>query len=171
MRQKLTQSNKDKIKIYIKSILIPVIVGGLVGVLISKLIDYNTIHKPPLSPPSTAFPIAWTILYILMGISYGILKNKYINNLKVLNNNEGKLLSTRQLYYIQLAVNALWSIIFFIFKWRLFAFIWILLLIILVILMIIDFYKKNKLAGLLQIPYLLWLIFAAYLNLGVYILN
>ena len=167
----MTQSNKDKIKIYIKSILIPVIVGGIVGVLISKLIDYNTIHKPPLSPPSTAFPIAWTILYILMGISYGILKNQYINNLSILNNKEGKLLSTRQLYYIQLAVNALWSIIFFIFKWRLFAFIWILLLIILVILMIIDFYKKNKLAGLLQIPYLLWLIFATYLNLGVYILN
>lgn len=167
----MTQSNKDKIKIYIKSILIPVIVGGLVGVLISKLIDYNTIHKPPLSPPSTAFPIAWTILYILMGISYGILKNQYINNLSILNNKEGKLLSTKQLYYVQLAVNALWSIIFFIFKWRLFAFIWILLLIILVILMIIDFYKKNKLAGLLQIPYLLWLIFAAYLNLGVYILN
>lgn len=167
----MTQSNKDKIKIYIKSILIPVIVGGLVGVLISKLIDYNTIHKPPLSPPSTAFPIAWTILYILMGISYGILKNQYINNLSILNNKEGKLLSTRQLYYIQLAVNTLWSIIFFIFKWRLFAFIWILILIILVVLMIIDFYKKNKLAGLLQIPYLLWLIFAAYLNLGVYILN
>ena len=171
MRQKLTKTNKDKIKIYIKSILIPVIVGGIVGVLISKLIDYNTIHKPPLSPPSTAFPIVWTILYILMGISYGILKNQYINNLSILNNKEGKLLSTRQLYYIQLAVNALWSIIFFIFKLRLFAFIWILILIILVILMIIDFYKKNKLAGLLQIPYLLWLIFATYLNLGVYILN
>ena len=167
----MTQSNKDKIKIYIKSILIPVIVGGLVGVLISKLIDYNTIHKPPLSPPSIAFPITWTILYILMGISYGILKNQYINNLSILNNKEGKLLSTKQLYYVQLAVNTLWSIIFFIFKWRLFAFIWILILIILVILMIIDFYKKNKLAGLLQIPYLLWLIFAAYLNLGVYILN
>lgn len=167
----MTQSNKDKIKIYIKSILISVIVGGIVGVLISKLIDYNTIHKPPLSPPSIAFPIAWTILYILMGISYGILKNQYINNLSILNNKEGKLLSTKQLYYVQLAVNALWSIIFFIFKWRLFAFIWILILIILVILMIIDFYKKNKFAGLLQIPYLLWLIFAAYLNLGVYILN
>ena len=167
----MTKSNKDKIKIYIKSIIIPVIVGGLVGVLISKFIDYNTIHKPPLSPSSIAFPIAWTILYILMGISYGILKNQYINNLSILNNKEGKLLSTKQLYYVQLAVNTLWSIIFFIFKWRLFAFIWILLLIILVILMIIDFYKKNKLAGLLQIPYLLWLIFAAYLNLGVYILN
>ena len=160
-----------KLKIYIKSILMPVIIGSIVGLVISKFIDYDTLKRPLLSPPSIAFPIVWTILYILMGISYGILKNQYINNLSILNNKEGKLLSTRQLYYIQLAVNALWSIIFFIFKWRLFAFIWILILIILVILMIIDFYKKNKLAGLLQIPYLLWLIFAAYLNLGVYILN
>ena len=160
-----------KLKIYIKSILMPVIIGSIVGLVISKFIDYDTLKRPLLSPPSIAFPIVWTILYILMGISYGILKNQYINNLSILNNKEGKLLSTRQLYYIQLAVNALWSIIFFIFKWRLFAFIWILILIILVILMIIDFYKKNKLAGLLQIPYLLWLIFATYLNLGVYILN
>lgn len=160
-----------KLKIYIKSILMPVIIGSIVGLVISKFIDYDTLKRPLLSPPSIAFPIVWTIIYILMGISFGILKNQYINNLSILNNKEGKLLSTRQLYYIQLAVNALWSIIFFIFKWRLFAFIWILILIILVILMIIDFYKKNKLAGLLQIPYLLWLIFAAYLNLGVYILN
>ena len=160
-----------KLKIYIKSILMPVIIGSIVGLVISKFIDYDTLKRPLLSPPSIAFPIVWTIIYILMGISFGILKNQYINNLSILNNKEGKLLSTRQLYYIQLAVNTLWSIIFFIFKWRLFAFIWILLLIILVILMIIDFYKKNKLAGLLQIPYLLWLIFAAYLNLGVYILN
>ena len=160
-----------KLKIYIKSILMPVIIGSIVGFVISKFIDYDTLKRPLLSPPSIAFPIVWTIIYILMGISFGILKNQYINNLSILNNKEGKLLSTRQLYYIQLAVNALWSIIFFIFKWRLFAFIWILILIILVILMIIDFYKKNKLAGLLQIPYLLWLIFAAYLNLGVYILN
>ena len=167
----MTQSNKDKIKIYIKSILIPVIVGGIVGVLISKFIDYNTIHKPPLSPPSIAFPIAWTILYILMGISYGILKNQYINNLSILNNKEGKLLSTRQLYYIQLAVNALWSIIFFIFKWRLFAFIWILLLVALIIKMIIEFYRKDKIAAYLQIPYLLWSIFASYLNIGIYLLN
>lgn len=134
-----------KLKIYIKSILMPVIIGSIVGLVISKFIDYDTLKRPLLSPPSIAFPIVWTIIYILMGISFGILKNQYINNLSILNNKEGKLLSTRQLYYIQLAVNALWSIIFFIFKWRLFAFIWILILIILVILMIIDFYKRINL--------------------------
>lgn len=160
-----------KLKIYIKSILMPVIIGSIVGLVISKFIDYDTLKKPPLSPPSIAFPIVWTIIYILMGISFGILKNQFNNNISVLNDKGVSILSTNQIYYIQLFVNALWSIIFFIFKWRLFAFIWILILILLVVLMIIDFYKKNKIAGLLQIPYLLWLIFAAYLNLGVYILN
>ena len=61
---------------FIKSILIPVVIGGIVGFLISNFIDYNIINKPPLSPPSIVFPIIWTILYILMGTSYGILKIK-----------------------------------------------------------------------------------------------
>ena len=67
----------SKFKIYAKSILIPVIVGGIVGLIISGSIDYNNLQKPPLSPPSILFPIMWTILYILMGVSYGILKSKY----------------------------------------------------------------------------------------------
>ena len=75
------------------------------------------------------------------------------------------------IYYLQLFVNAMWSIIFFVLKWRLFAFIWIILLDILVILMILEFYKKEKLAGLLQIPYLIWILFASYLNLFVFLLN
>ena len=94
-----------------------------------------------------------------MGISYGI-SEKNLNDPK-----------SKFLYYLQLGVNALWSIFFFIFKWRLFAFIWILLLDVLVILMTIDFYKKNKLAGLLQIPYIIWILFATYLNWGFYTLN
>ena len=63
----------SKFKIYFKAILIPVLVGGIVGFLISGSIDYNSLEKPFLSPPSMTFPIVWTILYILMGISYGIL--------------------------------------------------------------------------------------------------
>ena len=150
----------SKFKIYAKSILIPVVIGGIVGLIISNFIDYNTLEKPPLSPPSLTFPIVWTILYILMGISYGILKSKKLVNEEI-----------RFIYYLQLFVNAMWSIIFFILKWRLFAFIWIILLDILVIVMISEFYKKDKLAGLLQIPYLIWILFASYLNLFVFILN
>lgn len=150
----------SKIKLYLKSILIPVIIGGIVGILISKTIDYNTLQKPFLSPPSILFPIMWTILYILMGISYGILKTRNLDKPKI-----------KFIYYAQLFVNALWSIIFFNLKWRLFAFLWILILDVLVIIMIIEFYKKNKTAGLFQIPYLLWILFASYLNLSIYLLN
>ena len=150
----------SKAKIYFKSIIIPVIVGGIVGLIISKFIDYNFIQKPPLSPPAILFSIIWTILYILMGVSYGILKSKNLVDEDI-----------NRIYYMQLAINALWPIFFFVFKWRLFSFVWIILLVFAVLLMIIKFYQKNKLAGLLQIPYLLWTIFATYLNLGVYILN
>lgn len=149
-----------KIKIYIKSILIPVIVGGIVGFIISGSMDYNNLQKPFLAPAGIVFPIVWTILYILMGISYGILKSNNLNDKKV-----------KWIYYIQLFVNSLWSIFFFTFKWRLFAFIWIILLAILVIIMIKEFYKKNKIAGILQIPYILWVLFASYLNISTYILN
>lgn len=149
-----------KFKIYIKSILIPVLVGGLVGLIISNSIDYNYLNTPPLSPPSITFPIVWGILYILMGISYGILKSNYLTDSKI-----------NQIYYLQLFVNALWSIFFFTFKWRLFSFFWILLLIVLVIFMIKKFYEKNKISAFLQIPYLIWIVFATYLNFFIYLLN
>ena len=146
---KLNLENISKIKY----ILVPVLVGGIVGLIISNFMDYENLNKPLLAPPKLAFPIVWTIIYILMGISYGIICEKGLNDSK-----------SKFLYYSQLAVNALWSIIFFVFKLRFFAFIWILFLDILVILMTIDFYKKNKLAGLLQIPYIIWILFATYLN-------
>lgn len=150
----------EKLKNYLKSILVPVIVGGVVGFLISGSMDYDSLQKPFLAPPALTFPIVWTILYILMGISYGILKEKELIDNKV---------ST--IYYVQLAVNALWPIIFFILKWRFVAFLWIILLALLVIWMSIKFYSKNKLVGLLQIPYIIWTLFATYLNLGIYLLN
>ena len=147
-------------KIYLKSILIPVLVGIIVGLITSSFNDYDLLIKPFLSPPSLLFPIMWTILYILMGISYGILKSKSLTDANV-----------DFIYYSQLIVNALWSIFFFVFKLRLFSFFWIILLGILVAIMIYVFYKKNKVAGLLQIPYILWVLFATYLNFGFYILN
>ncbi len=150
----------NKIWIYIKSILLPVIIGGIVGFIISGSMDYTSLQKPFLAPPAILFPIVWTILYILMGVSYGRLKVKGLTDDKI-----------NFIYYMQLAINALWSIFFFSLKWRLFAFFWILLLIVFVIWMIIEFYKKDKIAGLLQIPYLLWILFASYLNLSFYLLN
>ncbi|MBO6233093.1 MAG: tryptophan-rich sensory protein [Clostridia bacterium] len=150
----------NKIKVYIKSILVPVIIGAIIGFITSSSIDYNNLQRPPLAPPGYLFPIIWTILFVLMGISYGILKNKNLVDERI-----------NSIYYLQLAVNALWSIFFFAFKWRLFSFIWIILLDVLIVIMIIRFFNKNKLAGLLQIPYLLWVLFASYLNLAIYFLN
>ena len=150
----------NKLKIYAKAILIPFIVGILVGSLISSSIDYNNLEKPFLSPPSSVFPEVWTVLYILMGVSYGILDSNNLINENI-----------NQIYYFQLIVNALWPIIFFSLKWRLLAFFVIILLDVLVYMMVRKFYSKNKTAGLLQIPYLAWSIFASYLNLFVFILN
>lgn len=150
----------SKFKIYFKAILIPVLVGGIVGFIISGSIDYNSLEKPFLSPPSMTFPIVWTILYILMGISYGILASNSLVDSKI-----------NSIYYLQLFFNALWPIAFFLLKWRLFAFIWIIILAILIIIMIARFYEKHKTAAWLQVPYLLWTLFATYLNFGVYLLN
>ena len=150
-------SNK---KILIKSILIPLILGGIVGLIVSRFMDYNTLQKPPLSPPGFLFGIVWSILYILMGISYGILATKNLVDYRV-----------NKAYFLQLIINLIWPILFFVFKWRLFSCIWIILLIIAIIYMIVVFYRKNKLSAYLQIPYLLWTIFATYLNIGVYLLN
>jgi len=150
----------QNIKIFAKNILIPVIIGGIVGFLTSGANNYSTLIKPPFSPPAILFPIVWTILYTLMGISYGILENKGENDKK-----------TNLIYFLQLFVNYAWSFIYFTFELRLFAFIWIILLGILVTIMIYEFYKKDKTAGLLQIPYLIWIIFASYLNFSTYLLN
>ena len=150
-------SNK---KIWLKSILIPVVLGGIIGLIISNFMDYNTLQKPPLSPPGFLFGIVWTILYILMGVSYGILDTRKLVDEKI-----------NKIYYTQLIVNLIWPILFFIFKARLLAAIWIILLLILIIYMILTFYKKHKLAAYLQIPYLIWTAFATYLNIGIYILN
>jgi len=91
-----------KFKIYLKSIMIPVLVGGLVGFLISGSMDYSSLQKPFLAPPAILFPIVWTILYILMGVSYGILESNSLMDWK-----------DQFIYYFQLFVNALWPIFFF----------------------------------------------------------
>ena len=138
----------------------PLIIGIIVGILISNDINYNNLIQPQLAPPSIVFPVVWSILYLLMGISYYILKKK---------NNTNIIISS--IYYTQLFVNALWSIIFFNLEWRFFAIVWIIILDILVTIMIYLFSKKDKIAGYLNIPYLIWILFATYLTIGIYILN
>ena len=152
--------NWEKVKAYTVSILVPLVLGAIVGLLTSGSMNYDNLTKPVLAPPALLFPITWSILYTLMGISYGIMETKNLHDT-----------DTRAVYFAQLIFNLLWPILFFVLKWRFFAFIWILVLDILVITMAARFYKRDKTAGLLQLPYCAWVIFASYLNLSIYLLN
>ncbi|MBQ8927126.1 MAG: tryptophan-rich sensory protein [Oscillospiraceae bacterium] len=122
---------------------------------------YKTLNAPPLSPPTWLFPIAWGILYALMGWSaYLIYDSEHQNR-------RGALV----LYGVQLFLNFMWSIVFFRFRSLLGAVITIVLLLIAVLLMAGAFYRIRPKAGILNLPYLLWLVFATYLAIGNYVLN
>lgn len=151
-----------KRNIYIFFIATSILTGVLSALITSSNMDiFDTVLKPPLTPPAVVFPVVWTILFTLMGISAARI---YINN-------ENKWNYSLTVWSIQLTVNFIWSIIFFNLQAFLFAFIWLLLLWVLILFMIILFYRQDKLAGLLQIPYLIWVTFAGYLTLSIYLLN
>lgn len=142
-------------------IAIPLLVGSVSAFLTRESMQtFSTLNKPPLSPPGWLFPIVWTILYILMGLaSYMVLISKKENT------------SALTVYGIQLVFNFFWSIIFFNLSLYLFAFVWLILLWILILKTTILFSQISKSAGYLMVPYLLWVTFAGYLNLGIYLLN
>lgn len=137
----------------------PLLIGGLVSFIIKDFINYQEIIKPFLAPPKFIFPIAWSIIYFLMGISYALLNKNIVDK------------TNKIIYYGQLLVNAFWSIIFFIFHNYGLSFIWIILLDILVSLMIWRFYKTNKVSAYLNLGYLIWILFATYLTGAIWLLN
>ena len=154
-----------KIKPYIISILIALGVGGLSAFFTRNNMDlYSEIIRPPLSLPSILFPIVWTILFILMGISAAMI---YTNKTAP----EYQKKSALYTYAISLIVNFFWSIIFFNMRSFLFAFVWLILLLYLIIKTIIKYKKIEPVAAYLQIPYALWVTFAGYLTLAIFILN
>lgn len=122
----------------------------------------ETINKPPLSPPAIVFPIVWTILYALMGIGAARIAATEPSKERSLGLN---------LFVLQLIVNFFWSLLFFNAQAYGFAFFWLILLWILVAAMILAFMKTDSLAAWLQIPYLIWLTFAAYLSGAVWLMN
>lgn len=153
----------DKKKLII-CIAIPLLVGGIAGFLTRNSMEvFKSLDKPPLAPPGWLFPVAWTILYLLMGISSYIIATADVSTEKSTN--------ALKIYYYQLIVNFLWPIFFFNFEWYLFSFLWLVLLWILVALMIKKFFEISKPAAFINIPYLIWLTFAAYLNFGIWWLN
>ena len=154
-----------KIKPYVISVLIALAVGGLSAWLTMDSMDiYGSINQPALAPPAWLFPVVWSILFVLMGISAALV---YTDK----NASPKEKASALKVYTLQLIVNFFWSLIFFNLRNYLFAFIWLILLWVLILIMIVKFYKIRPASGLLQIPYLLWVTFAGYLNLMIYLLN
>lgn len=154
--------NKRKIIVYVVSIIVVELLGFVVGMATKAgtALYAESIVKPPLAPPGIVFPIAWTILYCLMAVGFArVLLNENRTNRAVL------------LFLTQLTLNLMWCFIFFTAQAYIAAFIELVIMLIIVILMSCEFSKIDRIAGILQIPYIIWLCFAAYLNMGVILLN
>lgn len=141
---------------------IPLGVGALAGILTKdSMMQFSLLNRPPLSPPEWLFPVVWTVLFLLMGYaSYLVSRSDSVQKRPAL-----------ILYAIQLIVNFFWSIFFFNFEWYLFSFFWLVLLWVLILLTIRAFWRISPTAAILLIPYLLWVTFAGYLNLAIWLIN
>lgn len=165
MSNKMQSKGNFKLIPFITALLIPISLGLIVSLLIPNMKSlYESLEKPFFAPPSIVFPIAWTILYLLMGIaSYKVYIKKYENI---------DISSAIFVYEIQLLLNILWPIIFFSFRLYGLAFIELFILFIFVILTTVRFYKKSGIkTALLLAPYILWLIYAGVLNFYIWMLN
>ena len=155
---------KIKTKTLLIFIAIPLLIGGLAALISSGSMDaFAALEKPPLSPPDRLFPVVWTILYVLMGIS------SYL----VFTSGESResISAALKLYAVQLIFNFFWTIWFFNLHFYFFAFLWLVALWLLIGATITAFSRISKPAAFLMIPYLLWVTFAGYLNLGIALLN
>lgn len=158
---------KEKIdwKLLIKNLIVPLSVGIISGFATREANkEFNsTAVQPAFTPPGWVFPVVWTLLYILMGISSYLIETTPYNT--------GKKNQSLITYYISLFFNFCWSFLFFMFNLYLTAFVWLVILFILVVTYTLKYFKINKIAGYLNIPYAIWLIFAGILNFSVYLLN
>ena len=142
---------------------IPLAVGGLATLLSGGMDSYQTVNQPPLSPPGWVFPVVWTVLYLLMGeASYRVLTS---------GKDPAQIRKALIAYGAQLLLNFLWPLVFFGGELYLAAFVVIIALWVGIFITMRRFSQIDEKAGDFLIPYLLWVTFAAYLNLGVYLLN
>lgn len=154
-----------KIKTYVISIATALLTGGLSALLTMGNMDiYSRINQPPLAPPPWLFPVVWTILYVLMGIGAALVYNRK-------DYKPDEVRTALIIYAVNLFLNFFWSIIFFNLEAYLFAFIWLVALWGVIIAMIVSFRKVSPAAAYMQIPYLIWVTFAGYLNFAIYLLN
>lgn len=148
----------------LKCIAIPLLTGGLSALLSGGGMQaFGMLNQPPLSPPGPVFPVVWTILYILMGIASWLVWTSDADKYDVF--------YALMVYGRQLFVNFFWPIFFFRLHWYLFAFVWLILLWGLILANVLVFYRIRKTAAYLLVPYLVWVTFAGYLNLGIWYLN
>lgn len=155
---------KKKQIINIFLVFTPILIGICSAILTKDMmVEYSKLDKPLFSPPTMLFPIAWTILYLLMGIAAAIIYSK---------EEYSEYRSTGlTLHLVQLILNFFWSIIFFNMKQYYFAFVWLVILWLVVFSMIQNYKKISQTAFFLNVPYIVWLTFAGYLNLAVAIMN
>ena len=155
---------KKETKKLITCIAVPLATGAVSGFFTRNGMKvFARLDKPPLSPPGWLFPVVWSILYVMMGIASYLI---YQMDAK-----DEDVKKSMKLYLIQLGVNFFWPILFFRFEWYLAAFLWLVLLWILIFRTMHQYKKLSKTACYLMLPYLLWVTFAGYLNLGIYFLN
>ena len=160
----MIMKNKIKIIPLLISLALPLAVGGLSALLTgSSMMMYDSFVKPPLSPPGWAFPVVWTILYILMGLASYLVYTSGASTVRIQR--------SLSFYAVQLALNFFWPLTFFRLRMYLTAFLWLVALWVLVLICTVLFRHIRKPAGQLFLPYLIWCSFALYLNLFVYLLN
>ena len=155
---------KNNIKLLAICVSVPLIVGALSGIISRGGMEaFSALEKPPLSPPGWLFPVVWTILYVLMGVaSYFVLKS---------DSEWSEVKPAIAVYALQLVFNFFWSIIFFSLGAFEIAFAWLCVLLALIVITNVRFWRINKWAGILMLPYIAWVTFAGYLNYAIAYLN
>lgn len=155
---------KIKWKTLLICIAIPLVVGGIAGIISKDSMNvFEKLNKPPFSPPGWLFPVVWTILYTFMGIaSYLIVTSGAPQE---------SISIAIKLYGLQLFFNFFWTFLFFNLGFYFIAFIWLAALWLLILATMTAFASVSKPAAYLMLPYLLWVTFAGYLNLGIALLN
>ncbi len=154
---------KVNVKKLLLNLALPLAVGGLSALISGGMGDYKVMNQPPLSPPGWVFPIVWTILYLLMGYA--------AYRVSLSGGDPEEIRKALRVYWAQLALNFLWSPVFFGLNWYLVAFFILIAMWVLIYITMNRFSQLDKPAGDLLIPYLLWVTFAGYLNFGVFLLN
>lgn len=157
---------KIKIKSVLKTV-VPVTATAIVGSVFQMIGSnkFDTLEKPFLTPPKWMFPVVWTILYIILMVS------GYIYDVKTCEEHKEDNARAMSLYYIGLFLNGFWTLFFFTLNMHVFASIWLAVLYLVVSSNLMAFKKYSKISAYILIPYLVWLLIAEYLNVGIILLN